>query len=195
MKKAVIFDLNGVLIVSPFLSDRFRDEFGVPEDKFIPVLKSLMAKARLPGAGPLYNLWKPYLDEWNLQMSEREFLDFWFLAEKENTSMVDLVRELKTKGVRLFVLSNNLSERAEYYKKNFPFLDELFEKVYYSWQTGFIKPDPRCYELLLQENNLKPEECVYFDDSAENITVAEGLGIQSYLFTGVEDARQKLGLN
>jgi HAD superfamily hydrolase (TIGR01509 family) len=192
MKKAVIFDLNGVLIVSPMLSDRFRDEHGVPPEKFLPALKIAMASVRMPGAGSLYGYWKPHLDEWGVQMNEQEFLDFWFLAEKENTPMVALARELKAKGVRLFILSNNLSERAEYYKKNFPFLDELFEKVYYSWQTGFIKPDPRCYELLLNENNLKAEECIYFDDSKENVAVAEGLGIESHLYTGADDIRHML---
>jgi HAD superfamily hydrolase (TIGR01509 family) len=190
MKKAAIFDLNGVLIVSPLLSDRFRDVYGVPPEKFLPALKIAMAQVRAPGAGPLYQYWKPHLDEWGIQMNEQEFLKFWFIAESANVPMVNLLRELKAKGVRLFVLSNNMSERAEYYKQNFPFLDELFEKVYYSWQTGFIKPDPRCYELVLNENALAPQDCVYFDDSKDNVAVAESMGIESYLFTGVENARE-----
>lgn len=194
MKKAIIFDLNGVLIVSPLLSDRFRDEYGVPPGKFLPVLKQAMAQVRAPGAAALYTYWKPHLDEWGIKMSEQEFLDFWFVAEKENTPMVDLVRELKGKGLRLFILSNNLSERAEYYKKNFSFLEELFEKIYYSWQTGFIKPDPRCFELVLKESGLSADDFVYFDDSKENVAVAQGLGIESYLFTGAEGVRQTLKL-
>ena len=125
-------------------------------------------------------------------MSEQEFLNFWFTAEKENTEMVVLAREFKAKGARLFILSNNMSERSAYYDKNFPFLNELFEKQYYSWKSGFIKPDPRAYKVVLEENNLKPEECVYFDDGASKVAAAQALGIESHLFVGVEDVRNKV---
>ena len=100
--------------------------------------------------------------------------------------MIELVKKLRNRGVKIFVLSNNFVERANYYKKTFPFLEEIFDKVYYSWQTGFVKPNPEAYKKLLADNNLKPEECIYFDDSKENIEVAKKLGIQSFVFEGVE---------
>jgi len=37
--KAIIFDLNGVFIESPYLSDRFAVRFGVPKQDFLIVLK------------------------------------------------------------------------------------------------------------------------------------------------------------
>ncbi len=195
MKKAAIFDLNGVFIVSPKLSDRFGEAYGIESERFLPALSEVMAKVRMPGADHVYSYWKPYLEQWGIPMSMQEFVDFWFSSEQENTQMVALARELKAKGVRLFILSNNLRERSAYYDKYFPFLKELFEKEYYSWQTGFIKPDPRCYELVLTENNLNPEDVIYFDDSAKNVASAQTLGIESHVFEGVEDTRAKvLGL-
>ncbi len=115
-----------------------------------------------------------------------------FMSEKENAEMVALARELKGKGMQLFILSNNLSERSAYYDEHFPFLNELFKKQYYSWQTGFIKPDPRCFELVLRENNLKAEEVLYFDDSAGNVAAANALGIESYLFENANKTREKI---
>jgi HAD superfamily hydrolase (TIGR01509 family) len=190
MKKAYIFDLNGVFILSPKLSDRFREAFGIQAEHFLPALKEIMAKVRMPGANNIYSYWQPYLQKWGLEIKEQTFLDFWFNAETENTEMVTLARELKEKGARLFILSNNLRERSAYYDEHFQFLNELFEKEYYSWVTGFIKPDPRCYETLLKENNLKPEECMYFDDSEENVAVAKELGIESHVYDSPAQVRK-----
>lgn len=182
MIKAVIFDLNGVVIQSPKFSDIFCEKFGVKNEEFMPALKEIMAKVRQPNAGSAFAYWKPYLDNWGIALSEKEFFDFWFNSETENTKMTRLVQKLKQQGIKLFILSNNFAERTAYYDKHFPFLKYLFEKVYYSWQTGFIKPDTRAYQNILTENNLKPEKCAYFDDSETNIQVATNLGIKSFIF-------------
>lgn len=192
MKKAVIFDLNGVFVLSPKLSDRFREAFGIESENFVPALKEVMAKVRMPGANPVFSYWRPHLQKWGLEMREQQFLDFWFNAETENTEMVMLGRELKQKGVRLFILSNNLRERSAYYREHFPFLSEIFEKQYYSWQTGYIKPDNRGFEMILKENNLDAKDCIFFDDSEANVEAASKLGIEAYVFAGVESVKEKL---
>ena len=111
--------------------------------------------------------------------------------------MVGIALELKYRGYHIIILSNNFMERAEYYAKNFSFLTEIADKVYYSWQTGFVKPDPRAYQKILEDNNLEPDECIYFDDSEENIRVAGELGIRSFLFDNVDSVRKvfaKMGI-
>ena len=192
MTKAIIFDLNGVFIQSPYLSDRFQEKFGISSEKFLPVLKEIMAKTRKSDAGDSFNYWKPYLKKWGVELTKEQFFDFWFNGERKMPEMIELTKELKYKGVKIFILSNNFIERADYYKKTFPFLKEIFDKVYYSWQTGFVKPDPEAYKKLLADNNLKPEECIYFDDSKENIEVAKKLGIQSFIFEGVDSVEKTL---
>ena len=114
------------------------------------------------------------------------------LNGQPNNDLVSIAKELKGLGVKSFVLSNADNELAGEQIKTFPFLTEVFDKFYYSGQTGFIKPEEGAYKLILEENNLKPEECVYFDDSARYISVAESLGIESYLFEGPEQVREKL---
>lgn len=179
--KAVIFDLNGVFIKSPKLSDRFEKDFGVSQVEFLPILKTIMAKVRMPKSDTFYSYWKPYLQTWNINFTEKEFYDYCLGAEKENSELIEHVKNLKSRGIKIFALSNNYRERAEYYKKNFDFLN-LFDKIYYSWQTGFVKPNKKAYEKLANENDLDYQECIYFDDSAKNIEVARNLGINAYLF-------------
>ena len=194
MIKAIIFDLNGVFVKSPKLSDRFERDFGIPKDIFMPALQDAMAQVRLPNAKDYFEYWKPYFKEWGLSLKREEFLNYWFRTETLDDEMVEFAKELKVKNIKLFILSNNLRERSVYYAEHFKVLNEIFDKMYFSWQTGFVKPDIMAYENILKENNLKPEECVYFDDSEKNIKIANFLGIKSFLFKGIDKIKEVLNL-
>jgi putative hydrolase of the HAD superfamily len=182
MIKAAIFDLNGIFLQSPKLSDRFQKDFGVPTSAFLPKLSEIMDKVRQPNAGKAFDYWQPVLKEWNVNFSEQEFWDYWFKAEIPSETMIAFARELRSKGIRVFILSNNFKERADYYG-HYPWIHDVVGKAYFSWQTGFVKPDPRAWGLILKENGLKPEECIYFDDQEKNLKAAEGVGITSFMFT------------
>ena len=58
--------------------------------------------------------------------------------------------------------------------------DELFNKSYFSFAEHLEKPDPRFFELILDHEDLLPEETLFIDDTAENIKVAQSLGIHTY---------------
>ena len=195
MIRAVIFDLNGVFVKSRFFSERFEEKYGISQQEFIAALNSVMTKVRLPNAGDTFEHWEPYLDKWGLKITKDDFLGLWFSGENQVYEVVTIAKELKDKGLKVFILSNNFQERADYYRDNFPFLEEIADKIYYSWQTGFVKPDVRAYQNILDENNLKPEECIYFDDSEENIKVSTQLGIKSFIFKDPEDTREILEEN
>lgn len=181
MSKAVIFDLNGVFLKSESLSARFERAFGVKEKVFWSIFKEILVQVRQPQAISVYELLLPHFQQWDVQISEKEFYDFWFGGESLDKEMVLILQELKNLGWQVFILSNNLKERSLYYRSTMPEL-KLFDKVYFSWETGYIKPDKRAFDLILQENNLSPEDCFYFDDSEGNVKVGNSLKIKSYLF-------------
>jgi len=191
MIKAIIFDLNGVFVKSELLSDRFERDFGVKKEVFLPVLKEVMDKVRRPGAGELFSYWEPHLRKWGVKLSKHGFYDYWFHAEVEDKQMVDLAMDLKKRGLKIIILSNNLKERTAYYLDKFIFLRTLPDKIYFSWQTGFLKSDSRAYQLVLQENNLKPTEVLFFDDSESNLEVAKSVGITAYEFDGIKSVKKQ----
>ena len=184
MLKAVIFDLNGIFILSEKLSVRFEKDFGIPIPEFLPVLNEIMEKMRAPGAGDSFIYWQPYLEKWKINLTEQEFWSYWFKEEKPSKEMLDMAEEIKTKGLKLFLLSNNFSERAVYYAQ-YGWMDDLIDKAYYSWQTGFIKPDHRAWKQVLEENDLQPEECLFFDDQEKNVIASQEVGIESFVFVDV----------
>ena len=97
---------------------------------------------------------------------------------------VELLKNLRTK-YRLFLLSNTSSihitevnkilEAATGVKK----LDDLFDKVYLSYEMGLMKPDPEIYQQVLDEQGLIAEETLFLDDNADNIKGAATLGIET----------------
>lgn len=192
MVKAVILDLNGVFLESEYLSKRMNARYGVPVEAFVAALKEVMAVARGPGCEDSFVLWKPHLVKLGLEIAREEFFDFWFSGEKPVPEVLEYVRQLRSRGIKVLILSNNFKERTEYYRTHFPEIFENVDKVYFSWETGFVKPDPKAYQNILDEHSLKPEEVIYFDDSEENIEVAKSLGLHAYRYQGLQAAKDSL---
>ncbi|MGC8751109.1 HAD family hydrolase [Hydrotalea sp.] len=61
--------------------------------------------------------------------------------------------------------------------------NEQFVKAYYSHEMGMRKPDVDGFEYILQQNNLKPEETLFIDDTLANINTANALGFQTIHLT------------
>lgn len=70
--------------------------------------------------------------------------------------------------------------------------DERFHKAYFSHRTGQRKPDPESFKIVLEENNLHPEETLFIDDTYKNIPPAEALGIQGLLLQNGTPAEEAL---
>ncbi len=97
---------------------------------------------------------------------------------------VELLKRLRPK-YRMFVLSNTNTihipavEKILKQSSGVSSLHDLFDKVYYSYEIGHVKPYPESYLHVLAQNNLVPEETVFLDDNLDNIIAAQNLGIQT----------------
>ncbi|HLC51737.1 MAG TPA: HAD-IA family hydrolase [Candidatus Nanoarchaeia archaeon] len=190
MIKAVILDLNGVFLKSKLLSDRMEEKHEVPTEEFISALKEIMPKVREPKAASIYKLFTSYFKAWKLKITEEEFLDFWFGGETLVKELLNYIKELKEKGLKIFILSNNFKERTKHYRKRFPELFNTINKAYFSWETGFVKPSEKAFRYILEENNLDPEDCIYFDDSQKNVDAANLIGITALKYEGIQKVKE-----
>lgn len=69
-------------------------------------------------------------------------------------------------------------------------LFSLFDRVYFSFEMGLVKPDTAIYLQVLTEQNLQVQEVLFFDDNVANINSAKGIGIASYLIDPAKDFSQ-----
>ena|SRR5258706_3991080 len=95
---------------------------------------------------------------------------------------IQLLQNLKQK-YRLFLLSNtNLIHYREFqrriYSQTGRYLEDFFEKTYYSHTVGLSKPDAAIFQLVISENKLVPSETLFVDDTAANMVTAKEAGLQ-----------------
>lgn len=147
-----------------------------------------MDEVRKPGAKAAFTYWEHVLKEWDVDMTEAEFWNYWFSAETPSEEMISFARELKQKGVKVITLSNNFKERAEHYS-HYPWMHDAVDKAYFSWQTGLVKPDVEAWRLVLNDFALNPSEAIYFDGQEKNLKAAESLGIRAFMFISLEETR------
>ena len=85
------------------------------------------------------------------------------------------------KQYQLFLLSNtnpiHLRKVQEvlYTTAGIKALQHFFTKTYYSFQTGYVKPEIDAFKSILHDNHLLPEETLLVDDTIENIEAASSL--------------------
>lgn len=95
----------------------------------------------------------------------------------EITGTVALLEKLHNNNdVALYGLTNWSHETFPVALERFGFL-QYFQDIVVSGTEKLIKPDPQIYELLLDRNGLKAEDCIFIDDKEINVTVAQKLNI------------------
>jgi putative hydrolase of the HAD superfamily len=99
-----------------------------------------------------------------------------FLPER-----ISLLKRIKTQ-YRTFLLSNtNSIHHKEFQQRLYNaygvYLEDLFEKAYYSHAVKLRKPGAAIFELVLKENDLLASETLFIDDTASNFDEARKLGI------------------
>ncbi len=90
--------------------------------------------------------------------------------------VLEIFYELKIRGYRIYFLSNLQEELYQRLEKR----DEFFacaNGVVVSGVVGMSKPNRDIYDYLLTTYKLNPEECLFIDDSRENIVRGNMLGI------------------
>ncbi len=88
---------------------------------------------------------------------------------------VEILRACKAAGYPLYGLSNWAQEKFTLIRPKYDFFD-CFDDILISSTVNLVKPDPHIFEILLKRIARRAEECVYIDDSAANVAVADRLG-------------------
>jgi epoxide hydrolase-like predicted phosphatase len=193
---AVVCDFGGVL-TTPLVHalDSFAERCGTT---LADIGAAMGAAAKRDGVHPLYALERG-------EISEPEFLrrteaqldggvrlrplgDAYFGLLETNAPMIELLAELREKGLRLALCTNNVREWEPLWRAMIPEIETLFEVIVDSGFVGTRKPEPEIYAIVLDRLGLPGSECLFIDDLEVNCAAAAEAGMQPIHFRDNDQA-------
>jgi len=167
---------------------------------------ALQKAAEELGEHPLYALEKGHMTEAEFTAAVQAqlppeikldgFREIYFSHLHPNEPMIELMRELRGRGLRMAMLTNNVREWEPLWRAKLP-VDEIFDVVVDSAFVGMRKPERAIYELTLERlgdtpgmrgTRLRGEECVFVDDVDVNCAMATELGMTAVHYVSPEQA-------
>ena len=184
MIKNILFDYGGVLLdwnphylYDPYFGDKEKAEW------FLTHICTYEWNAQHDNGKPIAEGTAELIaehPEWEKEI-RLYYDDFMKMMGGQIPGMEDLVKELKSKGYRVFGLSNWSVETFALIRPVYPVLD-LMEDMVISGVEKVMKPDHRIFELALRRFGIKAEETVFIDDNPNNVKAACEVGIKGFLF-------------
>lgn len=90
---------------------------------------------------------------------------------------IHTLKKLKNNGKHLAILTSRSFQEVEHLLDENHHLNKLIEKIYHSDNSKYLKPDPRVFDQIIVNFNVKPHEAVYIGDSLGDAISAKGAGI------------------
>jgi len=198
--EAVISDFGGVL-TTPLIGSfaALQDDTGIPVEALGRAMASI---AEREGEHPLFELERGRIteerflselaDELTPELGHRpmlhHFAEIYFDALEPNEPMIELMRDLRRRGYRMALLTNNIREWEPHWRSMLP-VDEIFEIVIDSAFVGVRKPEREIYELTLERlGGVDPPGVLFVDDVEVNCDAARELGLAAVRFRDNEQA-------
>ena len=184
MIKNIVFDIGGVL--ADFRIKEFLMEKGLDEPTIRRVLKA--------------SVMNPYWGRFERgEVTEEETLRGFAAADPEIeaeirlaytdlTGMlimrdyaIPLVQRLKEAGYGVYYLSNYSRKAYDECAESLAFMPYMDGGIV-SFKVGLTKPDPQMFRCFLERFELRAEDCVFVDDTEENVAAARELGFKGIVF-------------
>ncbi len=104
---------------------------------------------------------------------------------------VAILKQLYGQGYPLYGLTNWSAETFPYVLNKYEFF-KYFKDIVVSGKEGVIKPDLDIFHILLERNNLIPEDCIFIDDNLHNLNTAKAIGMATIHFQSAENLSEHL---
>ena len=191
---AVIFDYGRVLSHSPSPAEmqEFASFVGLTEPPFFQIYSETRDEYDR-GRHDCRQHWQRFAEVAGVEITPEKMdriLEFenrmWL---RVNTQVVDLARQIRSRGVRTAILSNIPHDLLADARANFDWLPE-FDVQIWSCEHGIIKPDPAIYRLCLETLGCQANRALFFDDRPNNVEAARKAGMEAHIFESVEQAKE-----
>ena len=178
--KAVIFDMDGVIIDSEPLHQKV-------EQELLEDLGGVMTdadKEAFVGTTD-YHMWSTMKERFNLSPTIEEMIESKkerFLEQVHTISLVDgfekVLEELKAEGYLLALASSNNRKAVDQIVKQFDLVHE-FEIAMSGEDVTKGKPHPEIFLKTAQAMGVDPANCLVIEDAKTGVTAANAAGMKS----------------
>jgi 2-haloacid dehalogenase len=108
-----------------------------------------------------------------------------------NTETAHIVREVRSRGLRVYALSDWSAETFAHARTLAREL-ALFEDIQISGEIRLTKPDARAFEHATRRFGIEPQQTFFVDDIAANVEAARTVGFTALQFTDAQTLRDWL---
>jgi putative hydrolase of the HAD superfamily len=201
--EAIVSDFGGVL-TSPLLDSftAMQDSSGISLEALGKAMVAIYERER---SHPLFELETGRISESAFLASVAEeisrqqggevelqgFGERYFAHLHPNARMIDYMRELRERGYKMGICTNNVREWESRWRAMLP-VDEIFDVVVDSAFVGSRKPEPRIYEITLERLSVSPSSALLIDDLEANCQGARNVGFQTIRFRSTEQAIEEI---
>jgi len=192
MIKVILFDADGMLVITEMFSVQYCRESNVPYEEILLFFKNEFSPC-LIGQADLKEKVSPYLEKWGWNKSVEEFLEYWFESENHiDHRVVKVIKELREKGIKCCLLTNQEKYKIEFMRERMNFA-EIFDRVFSSAEAGAKKPSPEIFEYVTRElGDVKKEEIMLWDDKEKNVRGAEEFGFKASIYKDFESFKKEI---
>ena len=195
MIRNIVFDIGGVL--ADFRLMEFLTEKGFD----VPMIKRILKASVM----------SPYWGSFERgELTEEETLRGFASLDPENEGnlrtafsniegmltmreyAIPLVKAMKEAGLHVYYLSNYSKKAYDECAGSLEFMPYM-DGGLVSFLAGRTKPDPEMYRMFLLKYGLRADECVFIDDTGENVEAAKALGFSGIVFRDYESLLRDLG--
>lgn len=190
MIKAVVFDVDGVIVVNKeIFSEMYSRKNGIPAHELTPFFTGPFQDC-LTGKADLKTILKTEIHRFKHSGSIDEFLDIWFKSEHNIAEdVVELVKSLKQKGLIVAIATNQEEYRTKYIEENMG-LGQHFQHIFSSARIGHMKPSRDFFAHVQKSLGVKPQEILFIDDSEANVKGAKDFGMNAHFYTDLETCKK-----
>ncbi|HHB82542.1 MAG TPA: hypothetical protein ENK61_03620 [Devosia sp.] len=196
MARAILFDIDGVLIHSMFHPDPNRarrwdrymkDDLGIAREDWSDFFKQRFSSI-VRGQTSLLSELANFLPTIGYNESPLTFLAYWLRHDNQlNLQLIEAVKQFsKSPDVQIYLATNQEHIRAFHLWTNVGF-SHIFKDMFYAARLGEAKPDFAYFEAvdtLLGPQNAPP---LFFDDGQNNVDAANAHGWEGVLFDQTAD--------
>ncbi len=196
---AIVCDFGGVL-TSPLIDafKAFQADSGIPLEALGTSMAAITQRGgvhplfeletgRMTEAGFLDTMSRELTDQLGRKVDMSGFGRTYLELLDPNETLIDYMRELRERGYRMAICTNNVREWAAGWRAKLP-VEAIFHEVVDSAWVGVRKPDRRIYEITLERLGVDAAAALLLDDVEINCAAARELGMTAVRFRTTDQA-------